>query len=104
MIHWSTNEGKGLQKIVKPIAQFQSPQMEGLVFNEWFIKLKGSSASRIIKEVQESTILNECLMGSVNQSKLAAPNFYSRNNGGKPKSEAMKKGLQINASPWHFQW
>jgi hypothetical protein len=38
-------------------------------------------------------------MGSVNQSKLAAPNFYSRNNGGKPKSEAMKKGLQINASP-----
>jgi hypothetical protein len=89
---------------MKPIAQFHTAQVEGPVFNEWLIKLKGSSASRIIKEVQESTILNECLMGSVNQSKLAALNFYSRNNGGKPKSEAMKKGLQINASPWHFQW
>jgi hypothetical protein len=73
--------------------------VESLVFNEWFIELKGSSASRIIKEGQEPTLLNECLMGTVNQSKLAAPNFYSRNNGGKPKSEVMKKGLQINASP-----
>jgi hypothetical protein len=93
-----------LQKIVKPIAQFQTAQVEGPVFNEWLIELKGSSASRVIKEGQASTILNDCLMGTVNQSKFAAPNFYSRNNGGKPKSEAMKKGLQINASPRHFQW
>jgi hypothetical protein len=88
-----------LQKIVKPIAQFQSSQVKSLDFNEWLTKLKDSSVFRIIKEVQESTILNECLMGTANQSKLAAPNFYSRNNGGKPKPGAMKKGLQINASP-----
>jgi hypothetical protein len=44
-----------LQKIVKPIAQFQSPQVEGVDFNGWLKKLKGSSVSRTIEEVQEST-------------------------------------------------
>lgn len=88
-----------MQKIVKPIAQFQSAQVEGLYFNEWLTKRKDSSVSRIIKEARALITLNECLMGTAYQSKLAAPNFYGRNNRGKPKSEAMKKGLQINASP-----